>query len=374
MSQALLKPSLFPHSRDYQGESGAKSGLLTSLDIEDLAKRKAISEITAEQIQPASLDLRLGKRGFVLPASFLPGPKKTIESKAKSLALSEFTLDNKSFTLEPNQVYLVELAETMNLPKDISAIASPKSSTGRLDVFTRLISDYGKYYDRLPAGYQGTLWLEIVPRSFAIIVREHSKLLQIRLRRGRAAFDNYRLGDLHKQQGLIADNEPLELNQGLLLSIDLTQSICGYRAKLTDKKIDIDKVAAYPKEDFWEEIKAPKNSRLILEPDTFYILSSREKVLIPPTHAAEMIALDSQIGEFRAHYAGFFDSGFGVGSNGAKAVLEMRAREAPFLLEHGQTIGRLVFERLRHKAKQHYDQRDNANYKGQGLRLSKHFV
>jgi dCTP deaminase len=369
MNQPQLEPNLFPAP---DGSAGDR-GLLTGTDIEALAQRGAISPISPNQVQPASLDLKLGERGFILPASFLPGEKSRVESKAKGLSLEEFRLTEKGMALEPNKVYLIELAEKLDLPDNISSFASPKSSTGRLDIFTRLISDYGSYYDILRTGYKGGLWLEIAPRSFGVIVRPSSRLLQLRFRRGRAAFDNYRLGNLHKQQALIAQNEPLVLHQGLLLSVDLEGEICGYKAKRTSRLIDIDRVGAYPVKDFWQEIKAPKDGKLILAPDAFYILASREKVRIPATHAAEMMPFDSQIGEFRAHYAGFFDSGFGVNTNGAKAVLEMRARETPFLLEHGQIIGRLVFEQLKQKASIHYDERKNANYQGQGLKLSKHF-
>ena len=360
----------------------ADNGLLSAPLIGELIKRGAVSaqHIDTNQIQPASLDLKLGRRGFRLQASFLPGPNAQIAKKAEQLSLQQFELaPDQDMVLETGCVYLVELAERLALPENISALASPKSSTGRIDVFTRLITDFGSYFDQVPQGYKGPLYLEIAPRSFGIIVRAGSKLAQLRFRQGRIAYDNYRLSALHKQNALIAQDEELKLNQGLLLSVDLSgepHQLCGYRAKRHTPLIDVDQSNAYEIKNFWEPIYAPHDKRIILDPDAFYILASREAVRIPPTHAAEMMPFDSQIGEFRAHYAGFFDPGFGMEANaseGASAVLEIRSREIPFILEHGQTIGRLVFERLLAASEQHYDKRDNAHYQGQGLALSKHF-
>lgn len=389
MSNPLpIKPIPFPSLLEPIPSSAleAENGLLNASLIEELIARKALSAnhtITPNQIQPASLDLRLGSRGFVMPASFLPGAKSRVEQKAKTLALDEFSLDEKGMELKTNCIYLIELAEMASLPNNVAGFASPKSSIGRIDVFTRLICDYGNYFDVLPPGYKGKLWLEISPRSFNIIVHTNSTLLQLRFRQGRAAFDNYRLNALHKEQIIVSrtdetQNNNLMLKQGLLLSVDLSgDGICGFRAKEKTPVIDIDKIGELAVDDFWETLLAPKNRRMILELDAFYILASHEAVRIPSTHAAEMMPFDSQIGEFRAHYAGFFDPGFGIGKTGneagAKAVLEMRARETPFVLEHGQIIGRLVFERLMQKAEIHYDKRHNANYQGQGLSLSKHF-
>ncbi len=377
----------------------AENGLLAAKHIRALIARRAIcanaddnagdnaGEIEEHQIQPASLDLRLGRRGVRLQASFLPGPHARVANKAKQFSLHQFDLaPDQDLVLETGCVYLIELAESLALPENIAALASPKSSTGRIDVFTRLITDFGSYFDQVPQGYKGPLYLEIAPRSFGIIARAGSKLAQLRFRQGRAAYDNYRLSALHKQEALVAQDHRLNLNQGLLLSVDLSQQhdqldgqICGYRAKQHTPLIDVDKSHAYDIKNFWEPIAAPTDKRIILDPGAFYILASREAVRIPPTHAAEMMPFDSQIGEFRAHYAGFFDPGFGTrhaesdSQSGARAVLEIRSREAPFILEHGQTIGRLVFERLLAASGHHYDQRDNAHYQGQGLALSKHF-
>ena len=372
--------------------AAAEYGLLNHRHIVNLIEQGVISAetpIAAEQIQPASLDLRLGRRGFRLRASFLPGPKAHIAQKAKTLSMHEFTLDDAddAMVLERNCTYLIELEEKLALPDNMMALGNPKSSSGRIDLFTRLIGDYSSAFNQLRAGYRGGLWLEISPRSFSVIVRRHSRLSQLRFRQGRAAYDNYRLERLHKTQELIIaepshkswqdDQRGLHLDQGLLLSIDLgaraADQLCGFRAKPYTPLIDVDQSGRYAVDEFWTPIAAPENGRMILEPDAFYILASREAVRIPPSHAAEMMPFDSQIGEFRAHYAGFFDPGFGMGGDGAKAVLEIRSREAPFMLEHGQTIGRLIFERLLAAAETHYDARDNAHYQGQGLKLSKHF-
>ena len=379
-----------------------KNGILNRDHIAQAINKGYITskdKIDDKQIQPASLDLRLGHRGFRLKASFLPGPKGKVEPKAKSLSLHSFELKD-AMMLEANCTYLIELAESLALPKNISAIANPKSSTGRIDVFVRLITDYGHYFDSAQAGYHGKLWLEITPRSFGIIIHPHSLLAQLRLRRGRPAFDNYRLNDLHKRQSLAfvkhdsaqsykgqahkgrswQDEMALNINNGLLLSVDLLgrDGLCGYRAKSYTPMIDIDRVNHYAIDDFWDEMTPPKNGRLILEPDRFYILASREAVRIPPSHSAQMVAFDSQIGEFRAHYAGFFDPGFGFACDGgAHAVLEIRSRETAFFLEDGQTIGRLIFERLLEplgQTQSHYDQLSSAHYQGQGLALSKHFA
>ncbi len=359
----------------------ANHGLLSAAKITELISRRAIfgNHIEQTQIQPASLDLKLGRRGFRIQASFLPGPHARIAKKAQQLCLHQFELNpSQDQVLETGCVYLIELDENLALPENITARASPKSSTGRIDVFTRLITDFGSYFDQVPQGYKGPLFLEVAPRSFGIIVRAGSKLAQLRFRQGRTAYDNYRLSALHKQNALIAQDKQLNLDQGLLLSVDLsaqTNELCGYRARQHTPLIDVDQNDACAIDDFWEPIAAPADKRIILDPDAFYILASREAVRIPPTHAAEMMPFDSQIGEFRAHYAGFFDPGFGMNPNssGAKAVLEIRSRETPFILEHGQTIGRLVFERLIMASQHHYDNRDNAHYQGQGLALSKHF-
>ncbi len=380
------KPSMF------ESETSPANGLLPGEEIRGLIARGLIEAergVEADQVQPASLDLRLGARGFRLRASFLPGPGAQAAGKAAELALHEFRLDRGSAVLETGCVYLIELAERVCLPRDVAALASPKSSTGRIDVFTRLVCDFGGRFDRLAPGYRGPLYLEVNPQSFGLIVREGSRLAQLRFRRGKPAYDNYRLRAIHRAAPLIEASAPPEppaaawpdstrhphISQGLVLSIDLSGAggIAGYRAKRHAPLIDADSREDCAVEDFWEAIAPPAKRRLILDPGEFYILASREAVRIPASHAAEMTPFDPQIGEFRAHYAGFFDPGFGLNAGGAKAVLEIRSREAPFIIEDGQAIGRLVFERLTRPADLHYDRRGDASYRGQGLSLSRHF-
>ena len=378
------------------GQSLARGahGILNAKDIKSLIAQKAVrakTDLQEDQIQSASLDLRLGKGGYRLRASFLPGPRASVQRKAESLALHQFSLEGGA-VLETGCVYLLEIAESLALPKSLSALASPKSSTGRIDLFARLITDYGGYFDRVPPGYEGPLYLEVSPRSFGVIARPGARLSQLRFRKGRPAYDNHRLQSLHKRDQLVQiASEGREesavppwqdamrvphIEQGLVLSVDLRglppRGLAAYRAKRHTPLIDLDKDRALAINPFWESLDAPPSGRLILDPDAFYILASREIVRIPPTHAAEMTPFDPQIGEFRVHYAGFFDPGFGA-NHGARAVLEVRSRDIPIVLEHGQAVGRLIFERLLEAAPA-YDDRSGAHYKGQALALSKHFA
>ena len=329
------------------------------------------------QVQPASLDLRLGGVAHRVRASFLPGPKRTVESRLADLVLHTLPLQDGA-VLETGCVYIVPLMEALALPDDLSASANPKSSTGRLDVFTRVIADRARAFDQVPAGYRGPLYLEISPRTFPVIVRTGSRLSQIRFRRGNGRLDDDALAELHATQGLCSG--PARFIDGLALSIDLgggSDGMVGYRAKRHTGVIDIDKVAAYPVLDFWEPIHRHGAAELILDPDQFYILASNEAVHVPPDHAAEMVAFDPLVGEFRVHYAGFFDPGFGhaaAGGHGSRAVLEVRSHEVPFILEHGQTIGRLVYERMAGAPETLYGAALKSNYQAQGLKLSKHFI
>ena len=252
-------------------------------------------------------------------------------------------------------------------------------STGRLDIFTRLIVDRGAAFDEAPAGYAGSLWVEISPRSFSVRVREGSRLNQLRFREcgPRAALSDEDLRARHAEAALV--DGALELRDGLVVHVGLAgpdNAIVGFRAIKNGSVIDVDRPGAYAAEDFWEPIRARESGRLILDPDEFYILASREKMCIPADLAAEMAAIDPALGEFRVHYAGFFDPGFGwtaSGVPGARAVLEVRGRDVPFLLEDGQPIGRLVFEPLSSASDALYGAVGGSNYQGQGLKLSKHF-
>jgi dCTP deaminase len=307
------------------------------------------------QLQPASIDLRLGAKAYRIRASFLPQQGETVASKLADLVLHEFDLMG-SAVLETGCVYLVPLLESLALPGDLAATANPKSSTGRLDVFTRVIADGVPAFDQMPAGYTGNLYAEICPQTFPIVVRTGSRLSQVRFRRGPQPDSSARVVDL---------------------SVDLASlggGLIGYRAKRHTAVIDLDKPGAYDTADFWEPIHQGKGrGRLILDPNQFYILASKEAVAVPPGEAAEMVPFNPLVGEFRVHYAGFFDPGFGASGGGARAVLEVRSHTVPFILEHGQTIGRLVYEPMTERPDVLYGVDLKSNYQGQGLKLGKHF-
>jgi dCTP deaminase len=330
------------------------------------------------QIQPASLDLRLGETAFRVRASFLPGPGATVAERIDDLKLHEIDLSNGA-VLETNCVYVVPLIESLALPRAIAATANPKSSTGRLDVFTRVIADGTRRFDMIEAGYHGPLYAEISPKTFPVLVREGSRLSQIRFRLGDAVLDGDALHALHARERLV-DSDSADLSNGVALSVDLSgksaNGFVGYRAKRHTGVVDVDRRGGYLVDEFWEPMRARGDQSLILDPGEFYILASKEAVQVPPDFAAEMVPFDPLVGEFRVHYAGFFDPGFGyagAGGQGARAVLEVRSREVPFILEHGQVVGRLVYERLIAAPDALYGHRIGSNYQAQGLKLSKHF-
>jgi dCTP deaminase len=334
------------------------------------------------QIQPASLDLRLGSIAYRVRASFLPGPGTTVAERIIELKLHEFSLAGGA-VLETGCVYIVPLIERLGLPADIAAATNPKSSTGRLDVFTRVIADETRGFDRVAAGYDGPLYAEISPKTFPVLVREGTRLSQLRLRRGNASLGADALRTLHGRERLV-DRDDAVMGDGIAVSIDLAghptngsgANIVGYRAKRHTAVIEVDQRDAYDVADFWEPIAARADKSLILDPDEFYILASNEAVQVPPDYAAEMVPFDPLVGEFRVHYAGFFDPGFGYagsGGLGSRAVLEVRSREVPFILEHGQIVGRLVYEKMLARPDQLYGSGIGSNYQAQGLKLSKHF-
>jgi dCTP deaminase len=329
-----------------------------------------------DQIQPASLDLRLGDYAYRVRASFLPGPQSTVAERLKSLALHRISLADGA-VLETGCVYIVPLLEALNLPDGMSAAANPKSSTGRLDIFTRVIADQAHEFDKVSEGYEGPLYAEISPRSFSILVRTGSRLSQIRFRSGPPLASDEIIATLHEHERLISSGDA-NIDNGIALSVDLSggddgQPI-GFRAKPHSALVDVDRKNELDVLDYWEPIW--QKHSLILDPDEFYILASREAVRVPPTHAAEMVPFNPLVGEFRVHYAGFFDPGFGHqsgGGEGARAVLEVRSHEVPFILEHGQIIGRLIYEPLIEAPERVYGQGIGSNYQKQGLKLSKHF-
>jgi len=363
-------------------------GVFSRQKIKAMAGRKLILSrraIDETQYQPASLDLRLGKEAFRVRASFLPGRGRGVREHLDSLNPERVSLTGDGAVLEKGIVYIAPLIESLDLLPSLSGAANPKSSTGRLDIFTRLIVDRSEAFDEVPLGYSGPLFAEISPRSFSVRVREGSKLNQIRFRSRNSkhmGHVDFTLRDeeiraRHAQSALV-DGE-LDLRDGLIMRVGLSGSpgqIVGYRAVKNGDVIDIDRPAFYPASEFWEPIRARADKRLILDPEEFYILASREKMQIPPDLAAEMAPIDPAIGEFRVHYAGFFDPGFGCGADGrpaARAVLEVRSRDVPFLIEDGQPVGRLVYEQLADKADELYGATSVSNYQGQGLKLSKHF-
>jgi dCTP deaminase len=359
----------------------AVAGILPAHQISELAKAGHIvsgEPLSNDQTQPASLDLRLGHVAYRVRASFLPGPALTVADRLEVLRLHEIELTNGA-VLETGCVYIVPLMESLKLPPDLSAAANPKSSTGRLDVFTRVITDRAREFDAIPAGYEGPLYLEVSPRTFPVVVRAGSRLSQIRFRRGHARLTDAELLAVHRKVGLV-DGMP-NIANGIGVSIDLAANpggggYVGFRAKRHTGIVDVDKRGLCEVLDYWEPLPPDRRQELVLDPAQFYILVSREAVHVPPEYAAEMVPFDPLVGEFRVHYAGFFDPGFGhqaAGGEGSRAVLEVRSHEIPFILEHGQIVGRLVYERMTEPPRKLYGDDIGSHYQAQGLRLSKHF-
>jgi dCTP deaminase len=332
-------------------------------------------EITPEQVQPASLDLRLGPVAYRVRASFLAGARGTVAERLSEFEMHRINLEGGA-VLEKGAVYVVPLMEALALPEGIQAVANAKSSTGRLDLLTRLITDGGVEFDRIAQGYTGPLYAEICPQSFSVLVRPGMRLNQIRFRSGQAVLSDDELRARHAADRLV-DGEA-HIDHGLAFSVDLRpqeDDLVGFRAKRHTGVIDLDRIGAYEPLDFWEPLHT-REGRIILDPGAFYILVSREAVHIPPDCAAEMAPYLAMVGEFRVHYAGFFDPGFGhdaAGGAGSRGVLEVRCHEAPFVLEHGQVVGRLVYERMAEVPETLYGAALSSNYQGQGLKLSKHF-
>lgn len=325
------------------------------------------------QIQPASLDLRLGTVAWRVRASFLPG-RTTVSERLSDFEMHRIDLEGGA-VLEKGCVYLVPLMERLALPRALSAVANAKSSTGRLDVFTRLITDRSSEFDRIEPGYAGPLYAEISPRSFSVLVRPGMRLNQVRFRCGTTLLDDAALTALDAEVGLV--DGPAHIAGGLGFSVDLSVpgGIAGYRAKPHTGLIDLDRIGHYDPAEFWEPVTA-RRGRIILDPGAFYILVSREAVHVPPDYAAEMAPYLAMVGEFRVHYAGFFDPGFGhsaAGGSGSRGVLEVRCHEAPFALDDGQDVGQLVYERMAARPDLLYGRDLGSNYQGQGLKLSKHF-
>lgn len=361
-----------------------ENGILSVQHLEQAIRDGSIAaehSIEPDQLQPASLDLRLGSEAWRVQASFLPGVNMPVHKKLAKFAMHKIDLSNGA-VLERGCVYIVKLRERLSLPPATSAMANPKSSTGRLDIFTRLITDGAAEFESVADGYEGPLYTEISPRTFSVLVRPGSRLSQLRLRRGVSTPSDQMMESLQSSVGLVHGADRPDIRDGVALSVNLDpdakSGMIGWRARKHAGLIDIDAPASQPVDAFWERV-APADltaGGLVLNPDEFYILASREFVTVPKDHAAEMRAYDTRVGEFRAHYAGFFDPGFGMaelGAEGTRAVLEVRSHDVPFLIEQGQTVCRLIYEPMLAVPKTLYGTR-GSNYQSQGLRLAKHFI
>ena len=371
-------------------ERQQNNGVLSDAQLQasvDAGYISSVEPLDSDQIQPASLDLRLGYRGWRVQASFLPGHGKAVADKLDKFAMHEIDLKNGA-VLEKGCVYIVELMESLALPDDLSAMANPKSSTGRLDVFTRLISDGAMEFESVASGYTGPIYAEISPRTFSILVRPKSRLSQLRVRQGDTRLHDTALAELQADNPIIRSDidqdSRISFDDGVGLSVNLTpdgdSDLIGWRARKHAGLVDVDKPASLAIDRFWEPVRTADlvSGGLVLNPDEFYILASREFVSVPEDYAAEMRAYDTRVGEFRAHYAGFFDPGFGLktlGASATRAVLEVRSHDVPFLIEQNQIVCRLVYERMSARPSQLYGVAGSrSNYQAQGLKLAKHFI
>lgn len=338
--------------------------------------------VPEENIQPASLDLRLGEVAYRMRCSFLPHDD-TVERKVKDLVVDELDLRRDGAVLETNRPYLIPLLEKVHLPSHLSARANPKSSTGRADVFTRVITDHSYKFDDVQPGYDGPLYLEVVPLSFAVRVRQGLSLNQLRLSVGEARLSDDELWELHQRDPLLyvhgepASRHDFVTSDGLFLSLDLRGDAdrnVGWRARGNAALLDLSQVGTHRVQDYWEPVRSEDGDRVVLDPERFYLLLSEEAVRVPPHLASEMTAYDPTSGELRTHYAGFFDPGFGHGMQGSRAALEVRAHDVPFMIEHGQRVCRLTFERMVAQPTKLYGGGIGSNYQGQVETLGKHFA
>jgi dCTP deaminase len=383
-----MKPTsdrLFPDLETTEA-SPRTTGILPSQEIRQFIESKRIVssvDIGEEQVQPASIDLRLGSVAYRVRASFLPGLRSTVEDKISGLHIAQVDL-SAGAVFERGCVYIVPLMESLALPRDIEARANPKSTTGRLDIFMRLITDYGNEFERVARGYRGRLYAEVVSRTFTLHVREGLRLNQLRFIRGSPPSYDSTLVELDERETLLYEDEDSParpridrgLRIGVKLSAERKDEVVAYKARKNAPSIDLAKRNYYNPQEFWEEVYSNSSKNLVLDPGDFYLLASDKKVRIPPDHAAEMVPYDPSIGEFRVHYAGFFDPGFGYGLSdipGTLAVLEVRAHEVPIMIEHGQEVARLVYSPMIARPDKIYGKDIGSSYQQQGLSLSKQF-
>jgi dCTP deaminase len=384
----MVNLPLFPELMGSDYFATYTTGILPSQHIQSLIDNCnlfASDGLESDQIQPASVDLRLGTAAFRVRASFLPN-RSPVERRLRDLVFHELDLTRPTL-LEAGSVYVIELMEELRLPTSLWAKANPKSTTGRLDILARLITDFSSEFDYVPTSYKGKLYLEVIPRTFSVVVRQGTRLNQLRFWRGRPPASDTLLAELHESEGIVyaeSSDEPTDalISKGLWVHVDLSSStgqppIVGYRAKKSAPVIDLAKVAYYRPDDFWDPVFANDRHFIVLDANQFYILASRERIQVPPAVAAEMIGYEAKLGEFRVHYAGFFDPGFGYGmadARGTQAVFEVRSLGIPYVLEDGQRIARLQFERLQAVPDRVYGPEIGSSYQFQGLSLSKHFV
>ncbi|WP_437676659.1 2'-deoxycytidine 5'-triphosphate deaminase [Sorangium sp. So ce131] len=365
----------------------SSSGILPIQDLRQLAASGAITAaagLSPAQFQPNSVDLRLGPKAYRTRCSFLPvpGARSTATSLLDEFAMYEIDLRD-GYVFECNKTYLIPLCEELALPEHVWGAANPKSSAGRLDMLARVITEDGHVFDSIPHGYRGKMYLDLMTRSFPIKLREGDSLVQLRLLTGkdavipddelRALIDEHQL--VRTASGIPVAAKDLEIDDGILLTVRLRghgDETVGYVSRKSTPVVDFSK-KDHPVRPYWTYIPGRRSEPLILLPEEFYIFSSNEKVRIPPQMCAEMVAFDVRSGEVRTHYAGFFDSGFGMSGAGAHVVLEVRNRDMPFLLQHGQHLFRLRYFRNTEAPAALYGVDLDSHYQGQGLRLAKQF-
>ena len=339
-----------------------------------------------DQIQMASIDLSLKGPVYGMRASGLPRRGETVRSRIDASAKTGYTfnLTGEDKLLSRRQTYIIPLNEGLKLPPGFAARFSPKSSTGRVDVLARILADGIPHFDSVPAeGYRGPLYLEVTPLSCDILLRSGQSLMQMRLRQGDSLVSANDLVTLQAEKGIVwgKDGKPIApeklslAEHGLYMHVDLDRDIVGFMARdpilaeLSFAKSDF-----YDPYDFWEPITRPKGGSIVLNPGRFYLLATKERVKVPSNICGDIAAYDASTGEFRTHYAGFFDPGFGGSKpeeRGTVGVMEVRGREIPFELQDNQPVCRMDFQWLDEVPNRLYGAGNN--YTGEQPSLGKFF-